>query len=126
MTGGSVNSQFSQTSFATGGMADFTGPAWLDGSPSAPERVLSPHQTKLFETLVASLQKATTITIPSLPAIASPEKGAQGSYSFGDIVVNVDKLENDADYEEMARRVGEVILKQMNRGTYVGGIRYSF
>jgi len=112
--------------YKTGGLASFTGPAWLDGSPSAPERVLSPYQTKLFENLVMSLQKVATVNIPSLPFISSPERGASGSYSFGDIVVNVDKLESDADYEEMARKVGEVILRQMNKGSYVGGIRYSF
>lgn len=75
---------------------------------------------------MTSLQKATTLSVPSLPAIAAPEKNGQGSYSFGDIVVNVEKLESDEDYEEMAKRVGEVILRQMNRGTYVGGIRHSF
>ena len=112
--------------YKKGGLASFTGPAWLDGSPSSPERVLSPYQTKLFEILVMSLQKVATVNIPSLPFISSPERGASGSYSFGDIVVNVDKLESDADYEEMARKVGEVILRQMNKGSYVGGIRYSF
>lgn len=126
LRGGTTKSQFSQVAFATGGIADFTGPAWLDGSPAAPERVLSPYQTKLFETLVTSLQKVTTVTAPSLPVISSPERDLNSSYSFGDIVVNVEKLDSDSDYEEMARRVGEVILKQMNRGTYVGGIRHTF
>jgi hypothetical protein len=29
--------------FADGGLADFTGPAWLDGSASRPEYVLNPE-----------------------------------------------------------------------------------
>ena len=34
--------------FKTGGLADFTGPAWLDGTKSAPEAVLNAAQTKAF------------------------------------------------------------------------------
>jgi hypothetical protein len=29
------------TQYATGGLANFTGPAWLDGTPSRPEYVLN-------------------------------------------------------------------------------------
>ena len=72
------------------------------------------------------MQRVATVNVPSLPFIASPDRGSADSYSFGDIVVNVDKLESDEDYEEIARKVGEVLLRQMNKGSYVGGIRYSF
>lgn len=34
--------------FAKGGMADFTGPAWLDGTKQHPEAVLNAMQTKAF------------------------------------------------------------------------------
>ena len=34
--------------FKTGGLADFTGPAWLDGTKSSPEAVLNAAQTKAF------------------------------------------------------------------------------
>ena len=34
--------------FKSGGMADFTGPAWLDGTKSAPEAVLNAAQTQAF------------------------------------------------------------------------------
>jgi len=34
--------------FKTGGLADFTGPAWLDGTPSAPELVLNATDTENF------------------------------------------------------------------------------
>jgi len=33
------------TKYATGGLADYTGPAWVDGSPAKPELVLSPADT---------------------------------------------------------------------------------
>ncbi len=34
--------------YKKGGMADFTGPAWLDGTKSAPEAVLNAEQTRAF------------------------------------------------------------------------------
>lgn len=33
------------TKYATGGLADYTGPAWVDGSPTRPELVLNPQDT---------------------------------------------------------------------------------
>jgi hypothetical protein len=38
--------------YKTGGLADFTGPAWLDGTKSKPEYILNADQTKAFFTLV--------------------------------------------------------------------------
>lgn len=43
--------------FKTGGFADFTGPAWLDGTKSAPEAVLNAEQTKAFMRLANNLDK---------------------------------------------------------------------
>jgi hypothetical protein len=34
--------------YKTGGLADFTGPAWLDGTKSKPEYILNAEQTKSF------------------------------------------------------------------------------
>ena len=42
--------------FSSGGMANFTGLALLHGSSKEPERILSPHQTELFENMVNSLE----------------------------------------------------------------------
>ena len=35
--------------YAKGGIIDFTGPAWVDGSKSKPERILSAEQNKILE-----------------------------------------------------------------------------
>jgi hypothetical protein len=32
---------YTKYGFKTGGLADFTGPAWLDGTPSKPEYILN-------------------------------------------------------------------------------------
>jgi hypothetical protein len=43
-------------SFKTGGLADFTGPAWLDGTPSKPEYILNSAQTERFFALIDVLE----------------------------------------------------------------------
>jgi hypothetical protein len=43
-------------SYKTGGLADFTGPAWLDGTPSKPEYVLNAAQTERFFSLIDILE----------------------------------------------------------------------
>jgi TP901 family phage tail tape measure protein len=47
----------SGTKYATGGFANFTGPAWLDGTPSKPEAVLNALQTEHFIKFTDTLDK---------------------------------------------------------------------
>ena len=112
--------------YATGGLVRSTGLAWLDGTTSAPERVLSPQQTKLFDTLVQTLQAAAFTGRTSMPAMDLQTSRNGSVNTFGDIIVQVDHLSSDTDYREMAEKVGDAILERMNLGTAVGGIRYSF
>lgn len=48
---------------------------------------------------------------------------ASGMFTIEAINVNVEKLETDEDYEEIARRVGESIYNEMVKGAPVGGLR---
>ena len=106
-----------------GGLANFTGPAWLDGSPSAPERVLSPYQTKLFEDMIATLHQI-NVSSPGMPAgVYDGSSSSSYSSTFGDIIINVDSLSSDADYTEMAQMVMEEITRMMYKTNSVGGIR---
>lgn len=107
-----------------GGLATHTGPAWLDGTPEDPERVLSPRQTSLFESLVQSMEQMSKINLPALPVFGNDMIGSGNAINVGDIIVNVDKLENDDDYEELARKVFETIMEKMNRGAAIGGLRF--
>ena len=98
--------------YAKGGLADYTGPAWLDGTKSAPERVLSPRQTKLFETMVSSLEKASSNSDIS-SALGS-------SYSIGDIntSINVASLDNQTDINKVVKEVENKIMNTIrNRVT---------
>lgn len=111
--------------YARGGYADYTGLAWMDGTKTNPEAVLNPYQTKLFESMVAALEQMSRVAFPSMPNYNSSNFTGGGDVTFGDIVVNVEHLDSDADYEEMADRVGEIIMERVGRTSVVGGIRIS-
>ena len=88
--------------YKTGGLADYTGPAWLDGTPSKPELVLNARDTQNFIALKDVLAKAIT-GIEDVPT------------SYGDILyeinINVDKIEKDYDVDKVVDKVKKEIVK---------------
>lgn len=112
-----------KVAYASGGLADYAGLAWLDGSPELPERVLSPFQTKLFETMVQALEQMSRVSVSSMPNLAGIQGAAGNSVSVGDIIVNVDNLDTDDDYETMAERVSDILMERIGRTAVVGGLR---
>lgn len=98
--------------------------AWLDGTPQKPERVLSPYQTELFEDMIQSLHEIRTLRVPtSIVAPRLPDAQQNQPLTIESITVNVERLDSDEDYDEMAERVGEKIMEKVTRGMSVGGIR---
>lgn len=89
-------------SYKTGGLADYTGPAWLDGTPSKPELVLNAADTKNFLALKDVLSRA----VHSSNSVSN---------SYGDatyeININVDHLNNDYDVDKVVERVKKIIVK---------------
>jgi hypothetical protein len=90
--------------YKTGGVADFTGPAWLDGTPSKPEYVLNSAQTERFFSLIDVLEKYDT-----------DEPKQKSGDNYFDIEINVEKLENDYDVEKLADKIRNMIY---NDATY--------
>jgi hypothetical protein len=86
--------------FKTGGLADFTGPAWLDGTKSKPEYILNADQTKAFFNLVDVLG--------SLQSGDPKASQNNGDTSF-DIDINVESISNDYDVEQLANKVKSLI-----------------
>jgi hypothetical protein len=87
--------------YKTGGLADFTGPAWLDGTKSKPEYVLNAEQTKHFFNLIDvldSLNKGNYSTEPS-------------GDNYFEIEINVDSISNDYDVERMAEKIKSIIYE---------------
>jgi hypothetical protein len=91
--GPNTKSKFDASSlkaYKTGGLADFTGPAWLDGTKSKPEYILSADQTEAFFTLVDVLS--------SLQSNTSKSTEKTGDNTF-DIDINVESIGSDYDVE---------------------------
>lgn len=86
--------------YKTGGLADFTGPAWLDGTKSRPEYILNAEQTKAFFNLVdvlGSLQSGNSKTA---------QNSGDNTY---DIDINVESIGSDYDVEQLANTVKRLI-----------------
>ena len=95
------NSSKYYPAYKEGGLADFTGPAWLDGTKTRPEMVLNAQDTENFIKLkdtLSSLMKTT----PS------------SSINSNDIInINIDvkEIANDYDVDQMINRVKKEITK---------------
>lgn len=86
--------------YKTGGLADFTGPAWLDGTKSKPEYILNAEQTKSFFQLVDVLG--------SLKSGATQSSQITGD-SIYDVDINVESIGNDYDVEQLASTIKRMI-----------------
>ena len=90
--------------YLNGGLVDFTGPAWVDGSKSAPEAFLDAQDTRNFAQLkdiLASLLRADRFK-------ANEVTTARG----GDctIYVTVDQIASDYDVDEAVARIKQEIM----------------
>lgn len=108
--------------FKLGGIADYTGLAFLHGSKERPERILNAYQTELFEDLIDTLHAIRRINI-SIPTMPYRESGGFEGLNIENLVVQVGDLVNDGDYEEAGRKVVDAIYNEIIKGMPVGGIR---
>ena len=88
--------------FKTGGLADFTGPAWLDGTKSRPEYVLNADQTERFFKLIDILDSFKS----NLSTMASQVFGG-ATY---DIDINIDTVKEEADVDMIVDKVQKSIV----------------
>ena len=86
-----------------GGLADFTGPAWLDGTQSKPELVLNSTDTKNFLALKDVLSHALSST--------SSINNSYGGDATYEININVDHINSDYDVDKITERVKRNIIK---------------
>ena len=91
--------------FKTGGLADFTGPAWLDGTKSKPEIVLNQQDSANFMQLRDILSEV----LNGNGKISNTTTDANGGDNYFDIEINVDSIGNDYDVEQMADKIKSMI-----------------
>lgn len=139
-----ANGKYQTKYFKYGGIADFTGPAWLDGTKQKPERILNADQTEDFETLVSIMDDlrnggvsmnvlrdmarwSSTVSVPSSLSYVGSSAYGGNSASIGDVFVNITQaqISDDRDIEELANIVGEKFVKEIGKqGINVS--RYNF
>ena len=105
--------------YAEGGVATESALAYLH----AGERVLSPTQTRLFERLVESISQPMMVSMPSMPSFPALTGGGSTMFSVENINVNVAKLIDDQDYDEVVDQVYDRLEESISRRSPVGGIR---
>lgn len=95
--------------YKKGGLAHFTGPAWLDGTKTKPEAVLNARDTQNFlqlrDVLSDVLNKSRTIER------SNSENNGDNYY---DIDIQVDKLSNDYDVDQLVKKIKKEITRDAN------------
>ena len=99
---GKVRDKLRLLGYKTGGLADFTGPAWLDGTKARPELVLNARDTQNFIQLKDILGSLMNRPISS----TATENNGDTNY---DIDINVESIGNDYDVEQMAAKIKSMI-----------------
>lgn len=94
--------------FAKGGLVDFTGPAWVDGTKRAPEAFLSAEDTKRIG------EAAKLLATSPLFNNTSWEKNDITNNTVGDTVidihVNIENVSSDYDVDQAIERVKQDIV----------------
>lgn len=102
--------------YATGGMADFTGPAWLDGTKKKPEAVLNADQTRflkedLFGNSSNSLMSIVSALQDSMNSTYTSSVDNSNSVVIENISLNFEAGTISNDYD--ARRAGDTVVKEI-------------
>jgi len=104
--------------FKEGGYVDYTGPAWVDGTKQKPEAFLNSYDTESLRLMLDSFNYIRTMPLTTFDQI--PLGSNEPMISIGDVNVNLyeAKLENDADYDVIAQKVGKAFTKQLSKNGF--------
>lgn len=95
------NSAIKPYAYADGGLVNYTGPAWVDGTMSHPESFLSAEDTERIGNAAKLLS--------NIPALQSTSLGNQVSTNVGEtnveIHLNIDGISSDYDVDQMMNRI---------------------
>lgn len=108
--------------YAAGGMNTTTGLAWLDGTKSRPERILSAYQTELFEDMINTLHAIKRVSTGGMSA-APRWSAASALPNIDTINITVESLNENTDYENAAEKLMKSFYDKVSRTRPVGGIQ---
>ncbi len=112
------------SAYKEGGVVDYTGPAWVDGTPTKPEAFLNAVDTKNIRDLLDAFNY---IKSPRMTYYDTMKNMGNTNNSIGEVSVTINgaTFEDDADYEKIAQRVGEEFAKELQRQGF-STARYNF
>ena len=93
--------------YAGGGLADQTGPAWLDGTKSRPEIVLNQTDSANF----MQLRDILADILQGTSNLSGTEGKAKGGDNYFDIEINVESINDDYDVEQLADKIRDMIYE---------------
>ena len=102
IVGSRTREKFRAKQYKAGGLADYTGMAWLDGTKSKPELILNAKDTENFIVLKDVLSDV-------LKGSLSQTKNSGDNYY--DFHITVEQIANDYDVERMIQKVKDEINK---------------
>lgn len=140
-TGKSNLSQYYYSAFKKGGLADYTGMAWLDGTPTEPEMVLNSKDTENFIALKDAMRSIADGNSPladlfggddnaanilkQLAKIESPlaTRGTDIGDITYEITIPIDHVQDYNDFVNQLRKDGkfEKMIQSMTLDRLVGG-----
>ena len=102
--------------YETGGLVDYTGPAWVDGTKSKPEAFLSASDTAMLKSKIFSNSDGSLKSlVAALEKITNDTSRYSGEGNAAIVIenaqVNIQPGVISSDYD--ARRAGEMALEEM-------------
>jgi hypothetical protein len=94
--------------FADGGLVNYTGPAWVDGSYSKPEAFLSAEDTARIGEAAKILADIPWLDGKNFSQSITNNRGGDVAV---EINLNIDKLSSDVDVDSMIERVRQEIVE---------------
>lgn len=116
--GNAKNTRSSWNIYKNGGYVDYTGPAWVDGTPSKPEAFLDAYDTSLLRSMLDAFKYASSNI--QMTNIGNEMFGGSNNASIGEVNIEITEasFKEDADYEEVARRVGDAFTKELAKSGF--------
>lgn len=97
--------------YASGGLVNYTGPAWVDGTPARPEAFLNPEDTERIGNAAKLLSNLPLLNRDF--SANSITNNTVGDTSIN-INVNIENVSSDYDVDQAIERVKEDIVKAAN------------
>lgn len=98
--------------YKTGGLVDYTGPAWVDGTPTKPEAFLSARDTALISSLTSVLSMRTR-------GVTSVEPVQNNGDTYYEIHINVDELGDGYSVDDLIDEMEDRILQATGKTSVI-------